>query len=563
VRVLPQKQGEVLLIRLHHKVWPPGRPHDIAPADWTLNDNLTRSAARSPQKPALVFYGRVTTYADLDAQVDRVAGYLQQVCSVAQGDRVAICLQNTPQFVAAFFGIIRAGAVAVPLNPMNQSDETAYILRDAGIRTMFAAQDRIAVLEPLLRQGDITHMLTATYAEALPDPAPANVPPEIAAARAPLPEGFTPWSDIDAANLCPTPFARTPDDLAVMPYTSGSTGRGKGCKHSHATTLHATRCMIDWFGLDAQDVFLAVAPMFHVVGLQCGLNSAIETGGTAVLLPRWDRDIAAQLIRDFGVTAWPTVPTMVIDFLNRPDLRPDDLHSLRILWGGGSAMPEAVAEKLHNLTGLRFLEGYGMTETIAPTTANPPHLPKPQCGGIPVFNTDVLIVDPDTLTPLPTGEVGEVLISGPQVMLGYWNNPQADAETLVMIDGQQFLRSGDLGRLDENGYLFIVDRLKRMINASGFKVWPTEVEAKLYHHPAIQEACVIGAKDPYRGETVKAVAVLKPGAALSARELSDWAHDHMAAYKVPRLLEIVPALPKSGAGKVLWRELQERENAKT
>ncbi|THD72928.1 long-chain fatty acid--CoA ligase [Thalassobius vesicularis] len=549
--------------RLHHKVWPLGRPHDIPAPAHTLNDNLFRHAAATPDKAALVFYGRVTTYAQLGDQATRIAGWLQNRCGVQPGDRVGIQLQNSPQWVAAFYGIIRAGAVAVPINPMNLTDETDYIVEDAGIRTLFTAQDRERELEPLLAQNILDHVIVATYSDELPADPHENLPPEIAAPRATLPGHCTAWAEMIAANETPAPFTRTPQDLAVMPYTSGSTGRGKGCMHSHQTAIHAINSMVDWFGLGGEDVFFCVAPMFHVVGLQAGLNSAIQAGGTSVILPRWDREIAAHLIREFGVTAWPCVPTMIIDFLNRPTLRDDDLATLRVLWGGGIAMPEAVAEKLRRLTGLTFLEGYGMTETIAPTSANPPHLPKPQCAGIPVFNTDVAIVDPDTLTPMPQGETGEILISGPQVMLAYWNNDEANAESFVTLENQRFLRSGDLGYLDENGYIFIVDRLKRMINASGYKVWPTEVEAKLYHHPAIEEACIIASTDPYRGETVKAVAVLKPGATLTAKELSTWAHDHMAAYKVPRLLEIVTALPKSGSGKVLWRELQERENAKS
>lgn len=302
--------------------------------------------------------------------------------------------------------------------------------------------------------------------------------------------------------------------------------------------------------------------MFHVTGMQAGMNSPIWAGGTLVILPRWDRDVAARLIREFKITLWPTIPTAVIDFLNRPDLQKEDLAPLRVMWGGGISMPAAVAEKLRALTGLTFLEGYGMTETIAPATVNPAHRPVAQCGGVPLFNTDVLIVDPDTLTELPHGEVGEILISGPQVTLGYWNNPEADAESFVQIDGKRFLRSGDLGQMNDDGYIFIVDRLKRMINASGYKVWPTEVEAHLYHHPAVAEACVIGTSDAYRGETVKAVVVLKPGATLEEKELTTWARDHMAAYKVPRRLEIVDDMPKSGSGKVQWRQLQEQENAR-
>lgn len=546
--------------RLHHTVWPEGVPHDIAPVTHTLDDNLRVSTARHPEKAALVFYGHVTTYAALNDQVDRIAGYLQSRAKVSKGDRVGLYMQNAPQFVAGFYGIIRAGGVVVPVNAMNLSEETEHIVMDAGIRVILAAQDRVPQLGPMLDSGVLEHTIIATYSDMLPSPLPLGVPDLIAAPKAQLPDGCVSWDAVLGANIQPQPTPLDPTDLCVMPYTSGSTGKGKGCMHTHQTTLHAAACMFEWFGIGGEDVYLAAAPMFHVVGLQAGMNVPIATGGTSVILPRWDRDVAARLIRDFGVTAWPTVPTAVIDFLNRPDLRDDDLKSLRRIWGGGIAMPAAVAEKLHALTGLEFIEGYGLTETIAPATANPIHRPKTQCGGVPCLNTDVIITDPETQAILPVGAIGEILISGPQNMLGYWNNPQADAEAFAHIDGLRFLRTGDLGRMDEEGYIYIVDRLKRMINASGYKVWPTEVESHLYRHPAIAEACVIGTIDPYRGETVKALVVLKPGAALDAKSLADWAHSEMAAYKVPRQLEIVTSLPKSGSGKVLWRQLQEEEN---
>jgi len=548
--------------RLHHKVWPKGVPHDIAPVTHTLDDNLRKVALRLPDKPAVVFYGAVTTYAQLNDEVRRIAGYLQSVCGVTKGDRVGLYMQNAPQFVTGYYGIIRAGGVVVPINAMNLADETDHIVRDAGIRTVLTAQDRVPYLTDLLENGALEHVISAHYADALPATPPPGLPDVIAAPAARAPKGVTTWADMMQADCAYEQVSLSAADLCVMPYTSGSTGRGKGCMHNHQTTLHAAACMFEWFGIGEDDVYLSAAPMFHVVGMQAGMNVPIANGATSVILPRWDRDVAADLIRDFGVTAWPTVPTAVIDFLNRPNLKQGDLETMRVIWGGGIAMPKAVARKLHDLTGLSFLEGYGMTETIAPATANPPHLPKAQCGGVPSLNTDIVIVDPETLDVLPTGEVGEILISGPQVMLGYWNNPEADAESFVTIDGMRFLRSGDLGRMDEDGYIFIVDRLKRMINASGYKVWPTEVESHLYHHPAIAEACVIGATDPYRGETVKAIAVLKPGHSLDARALAKWAHEHMAAYKVPRLLDVVQELPKSGSGKVLWRQLQEQENAK-
>ena len=262
------------------------------------------------------------------------------------------------------------------------------------------------------------------------------------------------------------------------------------------------------------------------------------------------------------MTVWPTVPTAVIDFLNRPDLQPDDLATLRVVCGGGSAMPEAVAQRLHTMTGLRFVECYGMTETMAPVTQNPPQRPKDQCAGVPAIGTELRILHVETQAPLDApGAVGEIAVSAPQVMLGYWNAPQADAEAFVEFDGRRWLRTGDLGHIDEDGYVHVTDRLKRMINVSGYKVWPAEVESHLFAHPAIAEVCVIATRDTYRGETVKAVAVLKPGHTLNAEALQAWAQQHMAAYKVPRQLAIVSALPKSGAGKVLWRELQDAEAA--
>jgi len=234
------------------------------------------------------------------------------------------------------------------------------------------------------------------------------------------------------------------------------------------------------------------------------------------------------------------------------------------LSGGGAAMPEAVAKRLQDKFNIEFVEGYGLTETMAPSHINPPERPKKQCLGMPIFDVDSRVVDPDTFRELPPGEVGEIIVNGPQVLVGYWNNPKATAEAFVEIDGKRFLRTGDLARTDEDGYFFLVDRLKRMINASGFKVWPAEVESMLYQHPAVQEACVIAARDPHRGETVKAVVVLKPDARgkVSGQDIIGWASKEMAAYKYPRIVEFVDALPKSATGKVQWRLLQEQENSR-
>jgi fatty-acyl-CoA synthase len=254
---------------------------------------------------------------------------------------------------------------------------------------------------------------------------------------------------------------------------------------------------------------------------------------------------------------------MLVDFLSNPRLKEFDLSSLRVLGGGGAAMPEALARRLEEVIGLPFVEGYGLSETMAPTHINPPQRPKRQCGGIPFFNTDARVIDVETLAELPAGKVGEIIVHGPQVFRGYWKQPEATAQAFLSHDGKSFFRTGDLGYYDEDGYFFITDRLKRMINCSGYKVWPAEVESMLYAHPAIQEACVIAARDAYRGESVKALVVLRKGnAGVSSQDIIVWAREKMAAFKVPRVIEFVDELPKTATGKILWRQLQEEENRK-
>jgi fatty-acyl-CoA synthase len=263
------------------------------------------------------------------------------------------------------------------------------------------------------------------------------------------------------------------------------------------------------------------------------------------------------------VTNWSAITTMLVDFLSNPKLKDYDLSSLRVLGGGGAAMPSAVARRLEEVLGLPFVEGYGLSETMAPSHINPPHRPKRQCGGIPFFNTDARVLDVDSLKELEPNKVGEIVVHGPQVFKGYWKQPEASAQAFIQHDGKRFFRTGDLGYYDEEGYFFITDRLKRMINCSGYKVWPAEVEAILYGHPAIHEACVIGSRDAYRGETVKAVVVLKRAVKnIAPKDIIDWARERMAAFKVPRVVEFVDELPKTATGKILWRKLQEEENNK-
>jgi fatty-acyl-CoA synthase len=302
--------------------------------------------------------------------------------------------------------------------------------------------------------------------------------------------------------------------------------------------------------------------MFHITGMVSVMHTSIYVAATLVMMPRWDRDLAGRLISAWRVTTWTNIPTMVIDLLASPDFGKYDLSSLVHIGGGGAAMPQAVAQRLLDLFGLRYVEGYGLTETAAPTHSNPPDNPKQQCLGIPFMSTDARVIDPETLQEMPIGEQGEIVVSGPEIFKGYWKRPEATEAAFIEFEGRKFFRTGDLGRMDEDGYFFLTDRLKRMINASGFKVWPAEVEALMFRHPAIQEACVISAKDAYRGETVKAVVVLRPAyrGTLSTEDIVAWCRENMAVYKVPRIVQFADALPKSGSGKVMWRSLQEAEN---
>ncbi|MBC7471101.1 MAG: long-chain fatty acid--CoA ligase [Ramlibacter sp.] len=556
----------------HLAHWPPGLPLHLSPPQTHLFFNVEVSAARYPDKPFIVFYDTVISFAEFKRDTERIAGFLQQECGVRAGDRVLLYMQNSPQWVLAFYAILRANAVVVPVNPMNRAEELRHCIADSGARTAFVAQDllpqlpQLAQLQPLVGSADgepsLQHLVVATYSDYLRATPTFAVPDFIRAPAVPTEApGVVGWQQMMARAHAPGPLTTGPDDLCVMPYTSGTTGQPKGCMHTHRSVMNTAVGGINWFARTQDAVYLSVLPFFHVTGLSGSLNGPLFIGATIVILPRWDREAAALCIERYRVTVWQTISTMLIDFLANPRLADHDLGSLAGIRGGGAAMPEAICAKLKALTGLDYVEGYGMSETMAATHINPPQRPKAQCLGIPVFDVDARVVDPLTLAPVAPGESGEILIHGPQLMLGYWRQPEATQQAFVEIEGKRFLRTGDLGRIDGDGYFFMTDRLKRMINVSGFKVWPAEVEALMYHHPAIQEACVIGVPDERRGETVKALVVLKPGATACAQDIIDWAHAHMAAYKSPHLVEFVAALPKSGSGKVMWRALQEQAAA--
>jgi fatty-acyl-CoA synthase len=548
------------MLTQHFAYWPRRVPHSLTIPETTLCYNLEVSATRYPHKTAIVYYGRAISYRELASAVNRLAGYLER-SGIRRGDRVLLLMQNCPQFIIGYYAILRANAVVVPLNALLMTNELRYYAQDSQAGMALVAQDLYPRVAPLIREGTLSQAVVAAYSDYRGDPAGVPAPDVVAAPREMIVEpGVTRWQDALSAGGDAGPLLVGPDDLAILPYTSGTTGLPKGCMHSHRTVMANVAGGATWSQATSESAVLAALPLFHVTGMQGSMNAPIFCGARVVLMTRWNRDAAAELIQRERVTGWSNISTMMIDFLANPRIGEYDLSSLEGIGGGGAPLPAAVGERLLAMTGLSYVEGYGLTETMAQTHLNPPDRAKMQCLGIPVFDLDARVVDPETLREVGPNVDGEILVSGSQVFLGYWNKSDETAQAFVQLDGKRFFRTGDLGHYDEEGYFFHTDRLKRMINASGFKVWPAEVETLLYRHPAVQEACVIASPDERRGESVKALVVLRAGhEATTADEIIAWARDEMAAYKCPHTIEFVGSLPKSGSGKVLWRLLQERE----
>ena len=560
----------------HHAFWPKRLPYQLTAPQTSLWMNLQISALRYPQKVALVFMGRTWSYSELQFEAEKIASALRKM-GVQKGDRVVLDMQNCPQLVITHFAILRLDAVVVPVNPMNRMEELKHYILDpdtkVAVTTADLAPELAAASNALEKKERLKHLLVTQFTDAFDA---ASIGPEE------LPETWSVW--LKTVHALPVledgqvhawasalqgevelgPVTAQSEDLAVLPYTSGTTGLPKGCMHTHGTIMHNAMSSGLWANGTPENKCLCVVPMFHITGMVSVMHATIFMGATLILMPRWDRDLAGRLISKWKVTHWTNIPTMVIDLLGSANMAQFDLTSLQNIGGGGAAMPEAVAQRLIDQFGLRYIEGYGLTETAAPSHSNPPDAPKKQCLGIPFMSVDARVVDPETLKELPQGESGEIVMAGPQIFKGYWKRPEATASAFFERDGKSFFRSGDMGRIDEEGYFFMTDRLKRMINASGFKVWPAEVEALMFKHPAIQEACIISTKDAYRGESVKAVVVLRSThkGQVSEQDIIDWCRDTMAVYKVPRVVEFIEVLPKSGSGKVMWRALQEAEMAK-
>ncbi|MFY4774527.1 long-chain-fatty-acid--CoA ligase [Metabacillus sp. RGM 3146] len=552
------------MIEKHFDYFPVRVSTTLTLPETTLYNNLEVTANRYPNKNAIQYYGSLYTFKELLDEVDELAGFLTQKLQVKKGDRVLLYMQNSPQFIIGYYAILRANAIVVPINPMNTAEELSFFVKDCEATRAIIGQELYENVKMLIDEGQIEELVIAAYSDYAGKLAGSFIPDVVKEERQIFNQkGHYLWREAIGTGLWPGEELAGPDDLAVLPYTSGTTGLPRGCMHSNRTVQANTFGGYHWLNATSNAVVLTTLPLFHVTGMIHSMHIPIMSGAEMVILTRWDREYARQMIKGKKVNHWVNISTMLIDFLANPLLEKNDVRSLMCIAGGGAALPAAVGEKLTNLTGLKFVEGYGLSETIAQTHFNPPDRPKLQCLGIPSFDVDARIIDPVTLNELEDGVEGEIIVNGPQVFLGYYNRQEENQMAFIELDGKRFFRTGDIGKRDEEGYYFMVDRVKRMINASGFKVWPTEVESLLYKHPAVEQACVVGIPDPKRGETVKAFIVLSQNAlSTTEEEIIEWTKGEMAAYKYPRVIEFRESLPMTSSGKLLWRKLQEEEQQK-
>ncbi|WP_033828980.1 long-chain-fatty-acid--CoA ligase [Bacillus andreraoultii] len=550
---------------LHYKYWPARLSKTLTIPEITLVDNLIITAKKYPNKIAIHYYGKEYTYRQLLQEVENLAGYLQKKLSVDANDKILLFMQNSPQFIISFFAILRVRAVIVPINPMSTTKDLEFYLKDCEIKHAFVSQELYEKVAPLKGKTALKNIIIATYSDYINiKEAIGQIPDEVGAPRIPSIED-TSWHEAMSANVVPSTYVGESDDIAAIPYTSGTTGLPKGCVHTNKTIQANTVSAYHWMNVTADAVTLTTLPLFHVTGLIHSMLTPIYAGSTLVLLTRWDREYAAKAIGEFQCTHWVNISTMLIDFLSNPNLEKYALESLQVIGGGGATLPQAVGENLFKRTGLRYVEGFGLTETISHTHFNPPDRPKLQCLGIPSFNTDARVIDIGTGKELEPNEEGELVVHGPQVFKGYYQREEENKEAFIEIDGKRFFKTGDIVKMDEEGYFFIVDRLKRMINAAGFKVWPTEVESTLYEHPAVQQACVVSAPDLKRGETVKAYVILKESyrGRITEKEIIEWSKQKLANYKYPRIVEFREQFPTTSSGKILWRVLQKESMEET
>jgi len=553
--------------------YPAEVPASLSYPEINLAQWLEETAARYPDRAATIYFGARLSYQQLRQHVRAFAGALASL-GVGPGDRVAIILPNVPQAVIAYYAVLWLGGVVVMTNPLYTPRELLHQLRDADLRVVVALDLILPRLAQVVSDAGIRHVIVTSVADFLPGPLRLLYPVRqaVQARRerrrrggthpAPvvrLPEGVTRH---DFRSLLRHPPADGParvrarEDVALLQYTGGTTGTSKGVMLTHFNLAANCTQIEAWlYKIKGQPAtVLAALPFFHVYGLTTVLNFAVMSGATMILMPRFEAREAVKLLQRHRPQLFPGVPTMYVAINALPDVERFRLDSLEACISGAAPLPVAVQETFERLTGGRLIEGYGLTEA-SPVTHSNPIWGRRKAGsiGLPWPDTEARVVDPASGEPVPPGEIGELAVRGPQVMKGYWRRPEETAA--VLKDG--WLLTGDLARMDEDGYFYIVDRKKDLIIAGGFNIYPREVEDVLYEHPAVKEAAVVGVEDPYRGETVRAYVVLKEGQTATPDQLEAFCRERLASYKVPRQFVFLDELPKTLVGKVLRRALRE------
>ncbi|MFC8043387.1 AMP-binding protein [Nocardia sp. NPDC057353] len=541
----------------------PGRiAPELTPPVATMLEAWQQHVRDRPDAPALHYFDATLTFAELDAAAAALAAALHGR-GLRAGERLAIYLQNDPQWLVALLAAWRLGAVPVAVNPMLRATELAHILTDSGARALICLDSLYEPVVAEVRAGtELRTVITTHPLDLTPD---ATLPPALAA-HVPAERSFedaVSWKAALREDGGRTPEVVAPEgnDIAVLTYTSGTTGRAKGAMNLHSAMVHSSTVYTRWWDLRPErDVLIGLAPVFHITGLVAGFGAHLISGAPLVLMHRFDAEQTLRAIDRRRGTFMIGASTAFIALSNHPALAGYDVSSLTKTPSGGAPVSRALVERVHAATGWTLRGAYGMTETTSPThlgpiDAEPPT--DPESGalavGVPVPGARVRIVDLGDGRDLGPGQVGEIVVAGPMVVPGYWQLPEESAR--AVRDG--WLHTGDLGKVTPEGWLFVVDRIKDLINAGGFKVVPRDVEDVLYQHPAVREAAVVGVPDEYRGETVRAFVSLVPGASATADELIGFCRERMAAYKYPRSVVLLAELPKNASGKLLRRELRD------
>ena len=535
-----------------------GQPHDITPEFTDALSMFAAGVARNPDGDAIRYFDGRITYRELDELTDAFAAALVDG-GLQRGDRVAMYLQNVPQFVIGLVGTWKAGGVAVSVNPMNRGRELELLLNDSGASVLVCLQSLYRdVAASVVGGTDVRTAITTSELDFQTRDDPRAFPGS---------ERATPEGTVDLLELVerfrgqkPPSVEYGPDDIAFLTYTSGTTGPPKGAMNTHGNVVFNSQAYREWCGLSSNDVILGVAPLFHITGLIAHVTSALFLAAPLVLFHRFEPSLGIDVIKEHQPTFTVGSITVFIALMNAPNAEPDALKSLGKIWSGGAPIPPSTVKQFSSAFGQYIHNIYGLTETTSPSHGVPYGVESPVdeasgalSVGVPIYNTVVQIIGDDG-QELPAGEVGEIVTTGPQVVAGYWNKPE---ETQNAIPGGS-LHTGDVGYMDSQGWFYIVDRKKDQINAGGYKVWPREVEDVLYEHDAVKEAAVVGVPDEYRGETVKGFVSLKAGKTATEEELIAFCKERLAAYKYPRSIEFLDEVPKTVTGKFLRRELRDR-----